>query len=442
MGHILVSQLGKAYKRYPNRWARLFEWLDPRGLPRHEPRWVLRNIDFSVSPGEAVGIIGRNGAGKSTLLKIITGTTLPTEGRVAAGGQIAALLELGMGFHPDFTGRQNVFMAGRLMGHSSETIAREFGAIEAFADIGDYLDQPVRVYSTGMQVRLAFSVATAIRPDILIVDEALAVGDVFFQQKCFARIRAFREAGTTLLFVSHALGSVYSLCERAILIEDGRIALDDKPKAVIDLYNARLVQHANLDPAALQVMEEAAADTPHPNPLPQGERGPEGEGCQRVQTVGSYATAGAGIESVQMLDSGQQIVDSLISGSEVVIRVRIRFAAPYADPHAGFQIRDSRGEAIFMTTTYGMRQSLGLVRAGTVVEVDFFIRHLALAEGQYTLTAGVANEGSHQGEFREALARLQNALAFTVLRNYDAIHWAGVYNLAPQCEIRRVGGGG
>ncbi|MDR3323168.1 MAG: ATP-binding cassette domain-containing protein, partial [Zoogloeaceae bacterium] len=190
MGSVVVSGVGKAYRQYRSRWGRLAEWLWPAGPPRHTLKWVLRDISFQVTPGEAVGIIGINGAGKSTLLKLITGTARPTTGHIALQGRVAALLELGMGFHPDFTGRQNAYMAGQLIGMERQTIARLMPEIEAFAEIGDYLDQPVRVYSSGMQVRLAFSVATALRPDVLIIDEALSVGDAYFQHKSFERIRA------------------------------------------------------------------------------------------------------------------------------------------------------------------------------------------------------------------------------------------------------------
>ncbi|MFN3410487.1 MAG: ABC transporter ATP-binding protein, partial [Limisphaerales bacterium] len=224
MGAITVTHLGKAYKQYPTRWARLAEWLDPRGKPRHHLHWVLKDINFTVQPGEAVGIIGINGAGKSTLLKLITGTTQPTTGSVHTTGRVAALLELGMGFHPDFTGRQNVFMAGQLLGIDSRTIVRLMPEIEAFAEIGEYIDHPVRVYSSGMQMRLAFSVATAIRPDILIVDEALSVGDAYFQHKSFERIREFRKQGTTLLLVSHDKQAIISICDRAMLLSSGQIA--------------------------------------------------------------------------------------------------------------------------------------------------------------------------------------------------------------------------
>src|SRR5579862_3817599 len=223
MGTIRVSQLGKAYKYYPTRWSRLAEWLVPFGPPRHELKWVLRDINFHVSPGESVGIIGINGAGKSTLLKLIAGTAIATKGSVAMTGRVAALLELGMGFHPDFTGRQNAFMAGQLLGLGTQELLALMPEIEAFAEIGDYVDQPVRVYSSGMQMRLAFSVATAKRPDILIVDEALSVGDAYFQHKSFDRIREFKQQGTTLLMVSHDKTAIQSICDRAILLDAGRL---------------------------------------------------------------------------------------------------------------------------------------------------------------------------------------------------------------------------
>lgn len=236
MGAITVNNLGKAYKVYPTRFARLKEWLIPFSKPRHTLKWVLQDINFTVHPGEAVGIIGVNGAGKSTLLKMLTGTTRPTTGSIHTTGRIAALLELGMGFHPEFTGRQNVFMAGQLLGYGVEEIARLMPEIEAFAEIGAYIDRPVRVYSSGMQVRLAFSVATMARPDVLIVDEALSVGDAYFQAKCYQRIAQFKEQGTTLILVSHSIGDVVKHCGRAILLKEGRVAVDGSSRIVTNHY--------------------------------------------------------------------------------------------------------------------------------------------------------------------------------------------------------------
>ena len=245
MGTISVVNLGKAYKQYPNRWSRLGEWMLPFKGVRHKLKWVLQDISFQVSPGEAVGLIGINGAGKSTLLKLITGTSQPTTGSVHMTGTVAALLELGMGFHPDFTGRQNVFMAGQLLGMTVEEIRELMPQIEEFAGIGDYMDQPVRVYSSGMQMRVAFSVATARRPDILIVDEALSVGDAYFQHKSFDRIRQFRMQGTTLLLVSHDKQAIQSVCDRAILLDGGRLAREGAPEEIMDYYNALIAEREN-----------------------------------------------------------------------------------------------------------------------------------------------------------------------------------------------------
>lgn len=413
MGYLRVRHLGKAYKRYPRKWGRLAEWL---GLGRrHHLRWILRYISFDIAPGEAVGIIGINGAGKSTLLKMIAGTTRPTTGTVEAGGRIAALLELGIGFHPDFTGRQNVYMSGQLAGLDNPTIAAKMGEIEAFAGIGDYIDQPVRTYSSGMQVRLAFSVATAVRPDILVVDEALAVGDIFFQQKCFERIARFRDAGTTLLFVSHAMSTVYSLCGRAILLDGGRVALDGEPRQVIDLYNAHAANQAGS--GALQVVGGG------------GDRAP-----------GSYFRGGVEIRSVTLLYRNQP-VHSIASESDVAVRVRVAFQAAFDDPHIGFQVRDRRGEALFMTHTHGMGRKIGPVAPGTEVEVSYAF-NAALAPGEYTVTAGVADTGLLDGRLKESLARVQDAWHFTVAKNLDAIAWDGLYNLAPTCEIRVLPGAG
>ena len=436
MGTITVTNLGKAYKQYPTRWSRLAEWIVPFSESRHQLKWVLQDISFKVNPGEAVGIIGINGAGKSTLLKMITGITRATTGSVKVTGRVAALLELGMGFHPDFTGRQNAFMSGQLLGMSVEEISRLLPEIEAFAEIGEYMDQPVRVYSSGMQVRLAFAVATAVRPDILIVDEALAVGDVFFQQKCFHRIRGFRNLGTTLLFVSHSMDSVYSLCDRAILIEAGRIALNDKPKAVIDLYNAKIIQLSNPNPAALQITAQAEEHQEQPKNPNTCESISIFEGDDSVSPlpeIGSYSSTGVKIESVTLLFEGQE-VQSIVSESVVTVRIRVAFTQPYTDPHVGFQIRNNRGETLFMTNTFAMKNNIGPVQAGTTVEVAYSFK-AALAEGQYTLTVGVANEGMFDGLFKESLVRVQNSSAFSVLRNFESIHWAGMYNLSPNCKV-------
>lgn len=241
---ITVDHISKTYKSYTNKKHRLLEWLALGKRKYHREINILSDISFDVSEGESVGILGMNGAGKSTLLKIITGTTKPTHGHVNVSGRVAALLELGMGFHPDFTGKDNVYMSGQLMGLSTAQIEEMMPEIEAFAEIGDYIDQPVRTYSSGMQIRLAFAVATAVRPELLIVDEALSVGDAYFQAKCFNRIRNFKKKGTTLLIVSHDQAAIANICSRAILLDKGCIVADGKPADIMNLYNAKLSKTA------------------------------------------------------------------------------------------------------------------------------------------------------------------------------------------------------
>jgi len=317
MGSIIVKGLSKAYKVYPSQWSRLAEWVLPFTGLKHQKKWVLNDITFHVMPGEAVGIIGINGAGKSTLLKMITGTTQPTTGSVEITGHVAALLELGMGFHPDFTGRQNVFMAGQLLGLKVDEIEEKIPEIVAFAEIGDYLDQPVRVYSSGMQMRLAFSIATARRPEVLIVDEALSVGDAYFQHKSFERIREFRQQGTTLLIVSHDKQAIQSICDRAILLNDGKLALEGAPEAVMDYYNAMLADNQNQ-----QVKQEQLEDG-------------------RTQT--SSGTGEATITSISLNDENGKPLEVVDVGQSVNLRIEVEALCPIDCLVLGYSIKDRLG---------------------------------------------------------------------------------------------------
>ena len=326
MGSIRVSNLGKAYKQYNNRWSRLAEWMVPGGAARHRLKWVLKDINFSIEPGEAVGIIGVNGAGKSTLLKLITGTVQPTSGNVAVAGRVAALLELGMGFHPDFTGRQNAILSGQLLGLSADEVNALLPSIEAFAEIGDYIDQPVRVYSSGMQMRLAFSVATCVRPDILIVDEALAVGDVFFQQKCFERIQGFTNDGTTLLFVSHSTGTVMSICDRCIFLRDGAVVCDGLPKQAIDLYQADFLVGQDHAPTQITVNTAGGGATaPLPSGLASARHAITG-------SAGSLSTDKASCLAVEFIDAAGQRMNTVIADQETTLQVVFAFHAAVQDP--------------------------------------------------------------------------------------------------------------
>ncbi|WP_175695646.1 ABC transporter ATP-binding protein [Burkholderia ambifaria] len=368
MGTITVSNLGKAYKQYPTRWSRLVEWLDPRRKQHHTLHWVLRDVNFTVRAGEALGIIGINGAGKSTLLKMIVGTTQPTVGSVTMTGRVAALLELGMGFHPDFTGRQNVMMAGQLLGYSVDELLALMPEIEAFAEIGEYIDQPVRVYSSGMQVRLAFSVATARRPDVLIVDEALSVGDAYFQHKSFDRIREFRTQGTTLLIVAHDKAAIQAICDHAILLNAGRLEMEGPPEAVMDYYNAMLADRK--DHGIRQETLENGA----------------------VQTVSG--TGEAVIDSVDLLDESGQPIEVAGVGQPVALRVKVRCVEAIPELVVGYMIKDRLGQTVFGTNTYHLKQVLVDLDAGQSVELHFeFTANIGV--GSYSVAVALHTGDAH-----------------------------------------------
>jgi lipopolysaccharide transport system ATP-binding protein len=408
---IEIDGVGKAYKTYPRKWGRAAEWL---GFPpQHQPHWVLRDVNLRIAPGETVGLIGMNGAGKSTLLKIIAGVTRPTTGAVRRTGRLAALLELAMGFHPDFPGRQNVYMAGQLQGLSAEEVRRHMPEIEAFAEIGDYIDEPVRTYSSGMQVRLAFSVATAVRPDILIVDEALAVGDIYFQQKCYERLAKFREQGTTLLLVSHSLATIVQLCDRAVLLRKGDVAFDGAPKEATDLYQADVL--LSLDKR-------------------QDEMAVAGEQRAAGGSVGSVSSASVTFLEAATYDERAVATQTLVENSPVEVRVRYAIDRDLDDPHVGFKIRNRYGVVLFETNSYCMRARIGPRRKGDTLSVSFRFP-LLLAPGDYTLTVGFANRGFGAGSFEEALSFQHDIHAFTVVRPADCVQWSGAVNLRPELSV-------
>jgi lipopolysaccharide transport system ATP-binding protein len=404
MGTISVRNIGKAYKQYPNRWSRLIEWLLPFSGKHHSLKWVLDDLNFEVAPGEALGIIGVNGAGKSTLLKMITGTTRPTTGEVKISGNVAALLELGMGFHPDFTGRQNAIMAGQLLGFQVEEILNLMPEIESFAEIGDYIDQPVRMYSSGMQMRLAFSVATARRPDVLIVDEALSVGDAYFQHKSFERIREFRRLGTTLLIVSHDKAAIQSICDRAILLSAGKLAMVGKPEEVMDYYNALLADHQNQS-----VKQEA---------LPDG----------TLQTISG--TGEAVVKSIALLNEAGEAIEVADVGQNVKLHVQVLVKQDIDRLVLGYGIKDRLGQVVFGTNTDLKKQPLLDVKAGSVH--DFFVSFPAnLGFGTYSVQTALVSTDNHlvnNYEWRDL------ALVFNVV-NISKPHFAGCAWIDPTIEI-------
>lgn len=335
---IRIVGVSKGYKQYAGNKDRLIEWILPSKLERHKTKWVLKNLNFEVDKGEAVAIVGMNGAGKSTLLKIITGTTVPTQGHVELNGKVAALLELGMGFHPDFTGRQNVYMSGQLLGYSNEEISLHMQAIEDFAEIGAAIDEPVRTYSSGMQVRLAFSVATMVRPEILIIDEALSVGDSYFQHKSFARIKSFKEQGTTLLLVSHDKAAIQAICDKAFLLNHGNIIKAGNPEVVMNYYNAMLAEHSNLSIAEKRDVKG------------------------KVQTISG--TGEAVVEKIYIADMDSKCLEVIDVGKQVSLCVEVKAKEDIPQLVLGVLIKDVRGQEIYGTNTFLEKKILQNVKSG------------------------------------------------------------------------------
>lgn len=406
MPSISVKHVGKAYKTYNSAWSRFREWLTPFGRSRHTTTWVLNDISFEVECGQALGIVGMNGAGKSTLLKMIAGTLQASTGEIQVRGNIAALLELGIGFHPNFTGRQNAIMAGQLLGYSTAQLEALMPEIDAFAEIGAYLDQPVRIYSSGMQVRLAFSVATAIRPDVLIIDEALSVGDVYFQHKSFNRIREFREQGTTLIFVTHDKGVIQAICDRAILLDQGQLILEDKPDVVMDYYNAMLAYR-------------------------------QGHAIDQVQGVDGEKITVSGnklavVEKIALLDHLDQVKEVIEVGE--LVRLQITVVANESLPQLvlGYLIKDRLGQAVFGTNTFHLGQSAHDVKKGAVLSYDFEF-YANLGVGSYSITVALHDADTH---INNNYYWRDRALLFEVINTQKA-HFDGVTWLHPSVQLGR-----
>jgi lipopolysaccharide transport system ATP-binding protein len=387
MSTITVTNLGKAYKQYPTRWSRLAEWLIPLSKPRHSLKWVMQDVSFTVKPGEAVGIIGINGAGKSTLLKMITGTTQPTTGSVHINGRVAALLELGMGFHPDFTGRQNAFMAGQLAGLDQQQIESILPDIERFADVGEYFDQPVRVYSSGMQARVAFAVATSTTPDVLIVDEALSVGDIGFQAKCMLRMQSLLDQGTTVLFVSHALNQVRQFCSRALYLEHGSVRAWGAADEVCDLYQNDLTGTARLQKSP----HSYAAETP---PVSPNEYDRERDPNLRKNSVDGAPGGTLRLEylNFKILDKWNSCVTSCRLGETLKFQASILANTDIpAGANVGLLFADKSGYHLMACNTNYYDKFLPAMGVGEVAFVEWEI-DIPFALGEFRIDSGIKPE--------------------------------------------------
>lgn len=405
---IRVDSISKFFEIYPKPSHRLWQMVF-RGRRRfYEPFWALQDISFEVGQGECVGIIGRNGAGKSTLLQIITGTLTPSSGNVAVKGRVAALLELGSGFNPEFTGRENVYLNASILGLTREEIDARYDDIAAFADIGDFIEQPVKSYSSGMVVRLAFSVVAHVDADVLIIDEALSVGDAFFTQKCMRFLRRFI-AERTALFVSHDTAAVNGLCNRAILMQDGRIKQVGSPKEVTetylkDMYEAQQGASTAEEQTPAEVLPQAA-DSP---PAPEDFRDMRADFINASnlrndiqvfafnESSAAFGKKGVTITGAVLLDAEEQPLSWIVGGEPASLRITVQAHKDVFGPIIGFFLNNRLGQHIFGDNTFlTYRENPVLLRAGQQAAASFSFIMPILEAGDYSFSIAVA-EGTQQ----------------------------------------------
>lgn len=439
---IRAHDIGKMFPVFAKPHHRLMQML-PGKRQWYRQFQALKNVNLEVGRGETVGLIGRNGSGKSTLLQIICGTLMPTSGEIEVGGRIAALLELGAGFNPEFTGRENVFLNGTVLGLSRDEVERRFDDILAFADIGGFIDQPVKTYSSGMYVRLAFAVAINVTPDILIVDEALSVGDEAFQRKCFARIQAIRDAGATVLFVSHSASTVVELCDRAILLDAGELICAGPPKDVVSQYQKLLyappertaeIRRAILEgrSSALDASDAALATADPPRgPAVEAPRAYWEEGMRSESAI-CYAERGARILDPHVQTPDGSRVNMLVAGARYVYTYQVRFETAAAGVRFGMMIRTITGVEVGGAASSMAADAVVHVAQGEHASVRFDFKCL-LSPGTYFANAGVL---ASIGEGEEYLARIIDAFMFKVLPDPKRLA-TGIVDLevAPQVQL-------
>lgn len=415
---IKANKITKIYRLYNKPSDRFKEALLPGNKRRSKDHYALTDVDLTIYKGETVGIIGTNGSGKSTILKIITGVLSPTTGDISVNGRISALLELGAGFNMEYNGIENIYLNGTMMGFSRKEIDERLQSILEFADIGDYVYQPCKTYSSGMFVRLAFAVAINIDPEILIVDEALSVGDVFFQAKCYHKFEEFKKAGKTILFVSHDLSSIAKYCDRVVLLNKGVKLNEGEPKPMIDAYKQVLVGQYQvpekgenlLDDSDIQELASKAADGINPDTL-------------------EYGTGDANIHDYYITDKNGTRTTAIIKGEPFTIHMSVDFMRDIANPIFAFTIKNIRGTEITGTNTMYEKSFLESVKNGEHKTVTF-TQDMNLQGGEYLLSFGVTG---YEHENFQVYHRLYDAVNVTVVSDKNTV---GYYDMNSTIEIK------
>ena len=412
-----VENVAKQYRTYTRPSDRLKESLTRGRLRRHKEFWALRDVSFELAKGTTVGIVGPNGCGKSTLLQIIAGTLEPTHGDVQHEGRIAALLELGAGFDPEFTGVENIYMNASLLGLSRRQTDAVFPQIERFAEIGKFLYQSVKTYSSGMYVRLAFAIAATVEPEILLVDESLAVGDSVFQHRCLRRIQDLQERGTTVLFVSHDLAAVRALCSRAILLNRGRIVVDGPPIDVLNSYQKIIMER---EQAYEAVSDAAGAETMII----------KDESAEPLCYTFRHGNKNAEILAAELTDAARHRIEIVETGEPLTMRVLVRINNDIDDPIVGFLIRNRHGISAFGTNTQEQQIEFGAGRRGDLLEVTFAF-NCWLGVDHYSISCAVHSRDG------EAYDWIDGVRFFRVT---SATLTEGVANLNAVASARRLEG--
>ncbi len=418
---IRVADVTKIYKLYDNPKDRLKESLGLTRKKCYQEHYALNHINFEVKKGETVGIIGTNGSGKSTMLKLITGVLTPSSGEIQVDGRISALLELGAGFNMEYTGIENIYLNGTMIGFSRNEIDEKMQEILDFADIGEFVHQPVKSYSSGMFVRLAFAVAININPEILIVDEALSVGDVFFQAKCYRKFEEFKQQGKTILFVSHDLGSITKYCDRAILLNKGEKIFEGTPKETVDIYKKVLVNQ--FEPSELETDEDA-------NDITKFSKDKDWKKSIQVNPeLIEYGEKSAEIIDYALLDENGLITNTFMKGTGFSVRMKIQAHKEVKEPIFAFTIKNLQGIELTGTNTTYEKVQVPPMEPGDIREVTFTQR-LDLQGGEYLVSLGCT--GYQDGDF-QVFHRLYDVCSLTVISDKNTV---GYYDMNSEVSLR------
>lgn len=429
---IRVDDVSKLYKLYDKSSDRLKESLGLTRKKLYKEHYALHNVSFDVKRGETVGIIGTNGSGKSTILKIITGVLNPSGGHVEIDGRISALLELGAGFNMEYTGIENIYLNGTMIGFSREEIDAKMQDILDFADIGDFVHQPVKTYSSGMFVRLAFAVAINIDPEILIVDEALSVGDVFFQAKCYKKFEDFKKMGKTILFVSHDLGSISKYCDRVVLLNRGKKLAEGTPKEMVSMYKRIMVNQDKAEEIAAHQMDMSSLEEDDEKEIK--EAACEGQWKNHYNLnpdVDEYGNGAAEIEDFAIIDENGNYTNAIVKGTRFRLKSKVKFKQDVHDPIFTYTFKNIQGVAITGTNTMYEKKDVPLAKEGETY-VATFEQDMFLQGGEYLLSMSCT--GYRDGEF-QVYHRLYDVCNVTVVSDKNTV---GFYDMNSVTTVEKI----